>query len=83
MEKIKVGFPKGRWKYKEDIKQMRERHRKEIELLQNGCKHTNFSDWMEEQWAPAHSAGSLVRLCNFCEKVVERKGLKTVFYGKT
>ena len=56
----------------ESIKQMRERHKKEIEKLQSKCKHKDISDWMPYMWAPGH-VGSPVRVCEYCEKVIERK----------
>lgn len=60
----------------ENIDQMRERHKREIKRLQKSCKHKKLSKWMEEYWAPGHSTGSMVKLCDFCGKVVKRKGLK-------
>lgn len=30
------------------------------------------SDWMEEWWAPAHSTGRKVRVCQRCYKVLEQ-----------
>jgi len=45
---------------------------KEIKLLQKICKHIS-SKWCEEWWAPGHSTGRTVRLCDRCEKVLETK----------
>ena len=56
---------------KEDVKQMRERHKKDIEALRTECKHEKLTDWMEEWWAPGHSTGRKVKVCEFCEKVME------------
>ena len=58
----------------ETIEQMLERHRHEVEALQEGCSHPRISDWVEEYWAPGHSTGYLVRYCKSCGKIVERKG---------
>ena len=55
-----------------NIKQMRERHKKEIAKLQSNCVHKNISDWMPYMWAPGHMGGS-VKVCNFCGKTIERK----------
>lgn len=57
---------------KETIDQMRDRHKKEIEDLQDNCKHEKISGWMEEMWAPGHFSGTRVKVCEVCGKVVER-----------
>ena len=56
---------------KEDIIQMRERHKKDIEALRESCKHEKLTDWIEEQWAPGHSTGRKVKVCKYCEKVMD------------
>ena len=60
----------------ENIDQMRERHKGEIEQLQKRCKHKKLSNWMELYWAVAHSTGSMVKTCSFCGKIIKRKALK-------
>lgn len=60
----------------EDINQMRERHKQEIETLQKNCKHRKQSNWIEEWWAIGHSTGNEVKVCEFCGKVIKRKELK-------
>ena len=57
----------------EDINQMRERHKEEIETLQKNCEHKKLSDWIEEYCAIAHSTGNIVKVCKFCSKVIEKK----------
>jgi hypothetical protein len=52
----------------ENIKQMRERHKKEIETLQDNCKHIEH-ERMRFMWAPAHS-GKDVEVCKFCGKTI-------------
>jgi hypothetical protein len=54
----------------ENIEEMRTRHKKEIEDLQNSCKHKDISDWMPYYWAIGHFSHN-VRVCNFCGKTVE------------
>ena len=44
-----------------------------VALLQEYCKHENQTDWMEEQWAPGHGTGSLVKMCQVCYKIIDRK----------
>lgn len=56
----------------EDIKQMRERHKKEIEVLQASCAHENVSDWMPYEYAPGHRCGE-VRICGSCGKIVDER----------
>ena len=57
---------------KENIKQMRERHRAEIVLLQVNCRHRKRSEWTPSFWAPGHSNGT-VKVCLRCGKTLERK----------
>jgi len=63
----------------ETIKEMRERHEREIESLQENCPHPldQRSDWMEMCWAVAHSSGYFVKECNLCGKVMEKSDPKT------
>ena len=46
----------------EDIKQMRARHKEEIEALESSCKHEKISGWMPYMQAPGHLSGS-VKAC--------------------
>ena len=55
------------------VKEMRARHKKEIKELQSICPHTKYS-WMNEEWAPAHSTGRIVKVCENCDKELEAKG---------
>ena len=59
---------------KENIDQMRQRHKREIEALQQKCRHKKLSGWMEQWWAPGHGTGKVVKVCEFCGKVVKEKG---------
>jgi len=79
----------------ETISQMKQRHEREIAELQEQCKHTTLTAWLEEWWAPGHSTGRAVKCCEVCEKIIERKPpiprisgecvmeVKTHFYDKT
>jgi DNA-directed RNA polymerase subunit RPC12/RpoP len=51
-------------------KELRDRYELDLEKLQNKCKHTEISDWMEHWWAPAHYSGYTVKICNICNKIV-------------
>lgn len=66
-------------KMRENINQMRERHKQEIEELQKNCKHKKLSAWIEEYWAIAHSTGNIVRVCEFCGKIIKRKQMTREF----
>lgn len=57
----------------ENINEMRNRHEKEIAELQKYCNHIEISDWIEVQYAPACSTGQYVKVCRFCDKVIEKK----------
>ena len=57
----------------ENMKQMKERHNKEIKELQENCSHKDVSEWLQYYWAIGHSDGE-VRVCNHCGKHVEKRG---------
>ena len=59
----------------ENINQMRQKHKKEIETLQKLCSHSEISNWMDYQWAPGHFSGR-VKVCEFCGKTMEKECLK-------
>lgn len=59
----------------ENINEMRKRHENEIKELQNLCPHHKLSGWVTEYWAITHGTGNLIKVCEFCGKVVERKGM--------
>ena len=52
-------------------KELRNKFDKDLEELQNNCKHEK-SDWMPYSWAPGHF-GNMVLVCEVCEKILERK----------
>ena len=54
----------------EEIKQLREQHKKEIDDFMNSCPHTEISDWMPFMWAPGHFSHN-VKVCKRCEKIIE------------
>ncbi len=60
----------------ENIKEMTERHKREIQELQDSCKHEKVSGWLDYYWAPVHSSGFQVKQCEFCGKVVQKKLLR-------
>ena len=54
------------------LKEIRERHQKEIEAFQNECQHPN-KQWLEFHWAPGHFSGQMNLVCMTCEKTLETK----------
>jgi hypothetical protein len=70
-------------KMTENIDQMRKRHKQEIETLQQNCKHKKLSGWLNEYWAIAHATGNMIKVCEFCGKIVKRKGMKFDYIVKT
>ena len=52
---------------------LREKYNKDLEELQDTCKHIDKSEWMIEEWPPAHTTGWEVIQCNTCWKLLERK----------
>ena len=51
-------------------KGLREEFDKDMQWLQDNCKHEK-SEWMGEEWAPGHGTGRVVKVCDCCEKIVE------------
>jgi hypothetical protein len=47
----------------ETIKEMRERHTREILDLQNSCNHPDVTDWLPYMWA----------YCQVCNKEIESR----------
>ena len=56
-------------------KSIREKADKDLAELRQTCKHDKISKWMGEEWAPAHSTGFTVQVCEICEKILHRRTL--------
>lgn len=54
-------------------KQLYEKYLSDLTELQNRCMHSKIYDWMEQQWAPGHSTGKEVRVCENCGAIVESR----------
>jgi hypothetical protein len=54
------------------MKELCERHAREIEDFKNACPHAKVSDWMPYMWAPGHF-GADVKICLRCHKTMETK----------
>jgi len=56
--------------------EIREKYNKLIERdlarLQKRCKHPT-KIWCDQQWAPAHSTGRDVLVCDCCGKILEER----------
>lgn len=50
---------------------LRQKLEVELEQLQQGCSHEK-SSWMDCEWAPGHSSGGVVLVCDECEKILDR-----------
>jgi len=57
-----------------NMKEIRERHKKEIIEFQEACPHTEVSNWMPYMWAPGHFSHD-VRICMRCEITMEERGI--------
>lgn len=51
-------------------KGLREEYSKDLKWLQDNCNHENL-EWMQDEFAPGHSTGKLVKVCANCEKVLD------------
>ena len=58
--------------------ELRKKFEKDLKELQNICNHPK-STWAEQWWAVAHSTGNMVRVCDICEKELEKKPLDITF----
>lgn len=47
----------------------------EVTKLQEECSHKNHTDWLQEDWAPAHPTRYNVKKCKRCNKTVKVKTL--------
>lgn len=47
---------------------------KKVKNLQKICKHP-FTEWLRESWAPGHSTGYEVFICQMCEKQINKRPL--------
>ena len=56
-----------------ELQKLQEKHMAEIKTLQNSCSHDERSEWIDHWWAPRHSSGYYVKLCNQCGKTLEQK----------
>lgn len=56
-------------------KTLKKEFEKQIKELQKNCKHKNCT-WMEYYLAFGHSSGYEVKICNFCNKEVDRRVMK-------
>lgn len=54
------------------IDDMRKRHKKEIQALQNNCQHDEVSGWLLNMWAPGHIDGEVI-VCKDCGKVIKKR----------
>lgn len=57
-----------------EIEKLREDFERKKKELQERCKHPN-SIWCEEWWAIAHGTGYMVRVCDNCEKKLDRMSI--------
>ncbi len=52
-------------------KQLVKEFEKKVNELQSKCKHKK-SGWMISEWAPGHIDDFFVKVCNFCNKTLEK-----------
>lgn len=50
---------------------LREDFQRRLMDFQEQCSHPK-SEWMPVMWAPGHSSGYSVKICEICEKELER-----------
>lgn len=58
---------------------LKQKYLEDLANLQTKCKHNKQSEWMENYWAPGHSSGFEVKVCNECGKPVNRRAIPKSF----
>jgi len=61
----------------EDIREMRERHAREIQAFQDACEHKE-SRWLPYEWAPGHISDEKHLVCCRCDKHLGTRKPKTL-----
>ncbi len=56
-----------------DYDRITEEYKSNIRKLQSTCSHKRISGWMAQWWAIGHSTGYIVRVCENCNKTVDKK----------
>lgn len=56
-------------KIQEKYKKLQER---DLAKLQRKCKHPTTT-WCDQQWAPGHSTGMVVLVCDICGKILAER----------
>lgn len=59
-----------------ELQKLRDEFEAKKKKLQETCPHPSKSEWMDYQWAIAHSTGNCVRTCTRCGKILETKSHK-------
>lgn len=54
-------------------KKYRALEKQELDALRAVCSHEYLTEWMDEEWAMAHSTGFSVQLCATCDKEMHRR----------
>lgn len=61
---------------------LKDKYEADLKTLKENCKHPDISDWMKQEWAPGHSTGSLVKICNVCWSKVDEKNDFTSYHDQ-
>ena len=57
----------------ETYESLREEFERKVRALRERCGHRKVSGWVEEWWAPGHSTGFEVKVCEICREVVAKR----------
>jgi len=59
----------------ESYDELKTRFEEDVEKLQKLCPHpkTEVTDWIDEWWAPGHSTGQEVKICQLCKDEINRR----------
>jgi hypothetical protein len=55
------------------------KYQADLSELRTNCNHLKKSDWIIEEWAPAHGTGFQVRVCEICGVVIDRRPTDITF----
>ena len=49
--------------------------KEKVKILQENCNHP-FTEWMKQNWAPGHSTGFDVKVCEMCRAQIDKRPTK-------
>ncbi|HVA83132.1 MAG TPA: hypothetical protein VNF06_03140 [Candidatus Aquilonibacter sp.] len=58
---------------KSEFDALKEEYESKVKKLQRTCLHKRKSGWITQWWALGHSTSYIVRICENCNKILDKK----------